>query len=165
MSTQETLPSTILSALSQDADAVLRACIAHFGCAAGSVHWLAEDGSLSLGAHANLPLPVVAIVQTVPIGKGIAGLAAETLQPVCFCNLQTDDSGRARPAARTTGMEGAIAVPMLVNGALCGVLGIAKVDAYEWNDAEKASLLHTASKLGELRPKLSAHDTQPKPIQ
>lgn len=164
MSNDETLPPEILAALSDGADAVLRTSILHFGCAAGSIHWLAADGTLALGAHLNLPPPIVEVVRTVPIGKGIAGLAAKTLEPVCFCNLQTDDTGRARPAARTTGMEGAIAVPMLVGGELRGVLGIAKIEAHEWNDAEKASLLHIASKLGELRPKLSAHDTQPKPI-
>jgi L-methionine (R)-S-oxide reductase len=153
MGIEETLPSPILAALLEDADAVLRACIAHFGCAAGTVHWLAADGALALGAHANLPPPIVEVIQTVPIGKGIAGLAAKNLEPVCFCNLQTDDTGRARPAARTTGMEGSIAVPMLVNGELRGVLGIAKIDAHEWNDAEKALLLHIGSKLGELRPK------------
>ena len=153
MSNPEPLPLSILTALSEGADGVMRACIAHFGCVAGTVHWLAADGTLSLAAHANLPPPIVAIVQTVPIGKGIAGLAAERREPVSMCNLQTDTSGDARPEAKTTGMEGSIAVPMLVNGELCGVLGIAKIEAHEWNDSEKALLLHTASKLGELRPK------------
>ena len=55
---------------------VLRATLAHFGCAAGTVHLL-KDGALALAAHVNIPPPIVEIVRTVPIGKGIAGLAAE----------------------------------------------------------------------------------------
>ena len=85
---------------------------------------------LALKASSGIPPHIVAIVQTVPIGKGIAGLAAERREPITICNLQTDTSGQARPAARTTGMEGSIAVPMLTaDGELRGVLGIAKAAA------------------------------------
>ncbi len=127
-------------------EAVLRATLAHFGCAAGTVHVL-KDGALSLAAHVNIPPPVVAIVQLVPIGKGIAGLAAERREPISLCNLQTDTSGQARPAAKTTGMEGSIAVPMLDGENLRGVLGIAKAEAHDWSDAEKGELLAIAARL------------------
>jgi signal transduction protein with GAF and PtsI domain len=106
-----------------------------------------KDGALSLAAHANIPPPVVQIVQTVPIGKGIAGLAAERREPVSLCNLQTDTSGQARPAAKTTGMEGSVAVPMLDGETLRGVLGIAKAQAHDWTDAEKTELLAIAARL------------------
>ena len=123
---------------------VLRATLAHFQCDAGTVHLL-KDGALSLAAHVNIPPPIVQIVQTVPIGKGIAGLAAERREPISLCNLQTDTSGQARPAAKTTGMEGAVAVPMLRGDDLRGVLGIAKPTAHDWTDAEKAELLAIAA--------------------
>ena len=126
-------------------DAVLRAAIARFGCAAGTVHLL-KDGALSLAAHVNIPPPVVQIVQTVPIGKGLAGLAAERREPVSLCNLQTDTTGQARPAAKTTGMEGSVAVPMLDGEELTGVIGIAKAAAHDWTDAEKAELLDIAAR-------------------
>ena len=127
-------------------DDVLRASLAHFQCAAGTIHLL-KDGSLALAAHINIPPPVVTIVQTVPIGKGIAGLAAERREPISLCNLQTDTSGRARPAAKTTGMEGSVAVPMLDGDTLRGVLGIAKAQAHDWTDAEKTALLGIAARL------------------
>lgn len=152
MTNEKSLPASIVNAIALGADAALDAAMMHFDCQAGTVHWLGADGVLQLGAHRNLPPAIVGIIQQVPIGKGIAGLAAEKCEPVSFCNLQTDDTSRARPAAKTTGMEGSIAVPMLVDGELRGVLGIAKISAYEWNDAEKASLLHIASLLGEKRP-------------
>ncbi len=124
---------------------VLRATLAHFGCAAGTVHLL-KDGALALAAHVNIPPPIVEIVRTVPIGKGIAGLAAERREPISLCNLQTDTSGQARPAAKTTGMEGSVAVPMLHGDKLRGVLGIAKAQAHDWTDAEKAELLAIAAR-------------------
>ena len=161
MTQTEPLSSTILAAISLGADAALDAAMGLFGCQVGTVHWLGADGLLTLAAQRNLPPPIVSMVQTVPIGKGIAGLAAERREPVSLCNLQTDTSGQARPAAKTTGMEGSIAVPMLVNGELRGVLGIAKIEAHDWNDAEKASLLRIAALLGEQRPLLSAHEKKP----
>ena len=57
-----------------------------------------------------------------------------------ICNLQTDTSGQAKPGARATGMEGSVAVPMLVDGDLRGVLGIAKANAYDWPAEETAAL-------------------------
>ena len=154
MSTQNEIPSPVADALqTRDAQAVLDESIRAFGCQAGTVHWLdAQDGMLKLAAHRNLPPPIVQIVATVPVGKGIAGLAAQNREPVSLCNLQTDTSGQARPAAKTTGMEGSIAVPMLVAGELRGVLGVAMAAAHEWTDAEKSLLLAIAAKLGDARP-------------
>jgi signal transduction protein with GAF and PtsI domain len=129
------------------ADAVLHAALAHFGCQTGTVHVL-RDGVLRLAAHVNIPAPLLPIIETVPIGKGIAGLAAERCVPVTLCNLQTDTSGQALPAAKTTGMEGSVAVPMLVDGELCGVLGVAKAEAHDWTDAEKSELMEIAAELG-----------------
>jgi L-methionine (R)-S-oxide reductase len=128
------------------ADAVLHAALAHFECQTGTVHVL-KDGVLKLAAHANIPAALLPVIDTVPIGKGIAGLAAERCAPVSLCNLQTDTSGQARPEAKTTGMEGSLAVPMLVDGELCGVLGIAKAGAHDWTPQEKTELMEMAAQL------------------
>ena len=135
------------SALASGAPAdVLRATLDRFQCQAGTVHLLKGE-ALALVAHVNIPPPIVQIVQTVPIGKGIAGLAAERREPVSLCNLQTDTSGQALPAAKTTGMEGSLAVPMLRGAELRGVLGIAKAQAHDWSDTEKAEVLAVAARL------------------
>src|SRR5215471_6593299 len=106
------LPSDLETAVaSGDISTVLNAALAHFGAQAGTVHLL-RDGVLKLAATKNIPEMVARIVETVPIGKGIAGLAAERLEPITICNLQTDNSGQARPGAKATGMEGSLAVPM-----------------------------------------------------
>ncbi len=141
-------PALATAASTGDPATVLAAALAHFGCQAGTVHLL-RDGVLKLAAHKNIPPPVVQIVETVPIGKGIAGLAAERREPVTICNLQTDTSGQARPAAKTTGMEGSLAVPMLAGGELRGVLGIAKAGADDWPVEESALLQALGAALAE----------------
>jgi L-methionine (R)-S-oxide reductase len=147
------LPADLETALNTgNVDTVLQKTIEHFGCAAGTVHWLdAASGMLKLAAHFRIPPPIVEIIGMVPIGKGIAGLAAEKREPISLCNLQTDTSGQARPAAKTTGMEGSLAVPMIVDGDLRGVLGIAKPTAYDWSEEEKSVVLAVGARLGELR--------------
>ena len=144
------IPTAIeTAAASGDLTAALAATVAHFGCQAGTIHLLRE-GVLQLAAHHNIPPPVVQIIGTVPVGKGIAGLAAERREPVTICNLQTDTSGQARPGAKATGMEGSLAVPMLAGGELRGVLGIAKADAYDWPEPETALVLAIAARLSAL---------------
>jgi len=151
MSHHPSLPHPIQAALqTKSVQEALAATINHFGCQAGTLHRLAAEGQLALAASVNIPPPVVALVQSVPVGKGIAGLAAERLEPVSLCNLQTDTSGQARPGAKQTGMEGSIAVPMLVDGRLHGVLGIAKATAYDWPDEERALLLAIGSAMAEI---------------
>ena len=146
------LPASLEAvAATGDIAAVLDAALAHFDCQAGTVH-LVRGGVLRLAAHRNIPPPVVQIVDTVPIGKGIAGLAAERREPVTICNLQTDTSGQARPGAKATGMEGSLAVPMLAGGELRGVLGIAKAGAYDWAPEETGLLTQLAGSLAERLP-------------
>ncbi len=144
------IPGTIETALqTASADELLTAALRHFDCHAGTVHQLTAAGDLQLIAHSGIPPAVVQIVCIVPIGKGIAGLAAQRREPVTICNLQTDVSGQARPGAKATGMEGSIAVPILVDGGLRGVLGIAKATAYDWSADETTTLMAIAARLGE----------------
>lgn len=122
-------------------DEVLARLGAHFDCPVGTLHMLGEDGLLHLKAQQGLPPPVLDKVQTIPIGKGMAGIAAERKQPVQVCNLQSDASGVARPGAKMTQMEGSLASPMLDGDRLRGVLGIAKPSAYEFTHSETELLL------------------------
>ncbi len=149
MSTPASLPAPVIQSLQLRSPAeVLAATIAHFQCAAGTIHRL-EGDLLHLVASHNIPPQIQQIVQTVPVGKGIAGLAAQREEPVTLCNLQTDNSGQARPAAKQTGMEGSIAVPMHQDGRLAGVLGIAKPTAHQWTPDETALLLAIGAELAK----------------
>jgi L-methionine (R)-S-oxide reductase len=150
MANTVTVPPEIVDALQTSSiDDALAATLRHFHCQVGTVHVL-RDGVLRLIAHSGLPPQIAQIVETVPIGKGIAGLAAERREPVNICNLQTDTSGQARPAAKTTGMEGSLAVPMLTTGGeLRGVLGIAVASARDWTAEETQAVLAVGSAFGE----------------
>ena len=128
--------------------AALAIIVAQFECQAGTVHRMV-DGVLRLSAALNLPPHIVELVRLVPVGKGLAGQAAQTGVPVSLCNLQTDQSGAAKPAARSTGLAGSIAVPMLrPDGGCAGVIGVAKATAHDWTEDEKTRLLALAAELG-----------------
>ena len=129
----------------------LEQTLANFECTTGTVHLLDEKtGLLTLVAHAGLPPHLVPIVQSIPIGKGIAGCAAEQRKPVQMCNLQTDTSGVAKPEAKTTRVQGSLAVPIIDEaGMLRGVIGIGKREAYEFNKEEQKMLAKIAGKLAK----------------
>jgi signal transduction protein with GAF and PtsI domain len=136
------LTQTLMTASLESA---LQSILDHFGCQAGTYH-TANEQLLTLTASRQIPPPVVALIEKVPIGKGIAGLAAERRSPITICNLQTDDSGQARPAAKNTGMEGSLAVPAIrADGSLAGVLGIAKAQAHDWSEAETTDVTAAAA--------------------
>lgn len=119
----------------------------------GTIHWLGEDGILRLGAVVgNFPPPVLEAIRAIPVGKGLAGLAAERRGCVTVCNLQSDGSGRARPAARATGMEGAITAPCISSGgALLGVVGVANAAERTFTQAEQDALLAHGQCLADAR--------------
>ena len=131
-----------MSQLDRDLEQIVK----QFGADSGTIHLLGEDGVLHLkAATAGIPAAVIEIVRTVPVGKGMAGLAVERNQPINACNIQTDTSGDVRPGARATGLQGAIVVPIVRNGAPIGALGIANRHERTFTEDEIAQLL----KVGE----------------
>jgi L-methionine (R)-S-oxide reductase len=95
------------------------------GAVAGSVH-LQRGRDLYLVAHRNLPPPVVAAVEHVPEGKGMAGQAQVLRVPVQTCNLQRDNSGNVRPGARAVQAQAAVALPVFApDGSVRAVVGLA----------------------------------------
>ena len=86
----------------------------------------------------ELPDALLPVITTIPVGKGIAGVAAESKKPVQLCNLQTDISGVARPGAKQTNVQGSIAVPVLRAGKLLAVYGVAKPHAHDFTAEDEA---------------------------
>jgi L-methionine (R)-S-oxide reductase len=125
---------------------VLTHVISCFDCTTGTIHFLDKKTAvLKLQAQIGIPAFLIPKLSEIPIGKGMAGIAAERRQPVEMCNLQTDNSGVARPSAKETKVEGSIVVPMMFNDQLYGTLGIAKPVPYDFTEEEKSDLL----KIGE----------------
>jgi L-methionine (R)-S-oxide reductase len=123
-------------------EAVLAKLLQAFECVVGTIHTLdPASGMLKLRARRGIPDSILDKVRMIPIGKGMAGIAAERRQVVQVCNLQTDASGVAKPAAKDTKMEGSISAPMLSGGNLKGTVGVAKPVPYEFTDAESGLLM------------------------
>jgi putative methionine-R-sulfoxide reductase with GAF domain len=126
---------------------VLEAIMRKFPADTGTIHRLDGD-TLVLEAEIGLPPPVVDVVRRVPVGKGMAGLAADRNAPVSSCNIQSDTTGNVRPGARHTGVNGAIVVPIRDDrGAVRGTLGIGVHREYEYPEDEVASLISEAARI------------------
>ena len=133
---------------SVDLQALLERLVEELEASVGTIHGVEPSGNLVLLAGLGLGEEMIARVKTIPPGKGLAGLAAQRLAPVDLCNLQTDTSGQAKPAAKQTGAAASIAIPMLVDGKLRGVLGIALPVEHEFDEGEKQFLLDLAATVG-----------------
>lgn len=129
-----------------DWDAVLAHVLRSFDCATGTLHRTdPQTGLLKLIAHRGIPPQVLPMllpkISEIPFGKGIAGCAAQRKEAVQLCNLQEDLGGVAKPDARKTNVQGALAVPIIAaDGKVIGVLGIGKMHPYDFAAAEIADL-------------------------
>lgn len=119
----------------------LQQTLDYFDCTTGTLHVLDLHADiLHLKAHVGVPDFLLPKMSEIPVGKGMAGIAAERKEPVQVCNLQTDSSGVVRPGAKDTKVEGAITIPLLHDGKLYGTLGIAKKEPYEFSALEISRL-------------------------
>lgn len=129
---------------------VLSETLKAFDCSTGSIHVIdASSDTLHIKAHKGIPDFLLPKMTVIPVGKGMAGVAAQRLEPVQICNLQTDDSGIARPSAKDTKVEGAMTAPMMLNGKLFGTLGIAKSVPYDFTDEETSMLMEVGEALAK----------------
>lgn len=136
------------AAAAHDYERVLALTIKQFQAESGTIHLLEGDGFLHLkAAIPQMPPPVLKVIQRIPVGKGMAGLAVERRAPVTACNIQTDTSGDVRPGAKLTGMEGAIVVPVMRGGDAVGSFGIANRTERTFSDEETQALTEIAALL------------------
>ena len=133
-----------------DLGAALRRILRKLDAETGTVHSLRSDGLLHLEEHAGaIPGQLLPVIRRIPVGKGMAGLAAQRGEPVQVCNLQTDSTGDARPGARATGMRGSICVPMWSGRDLVGVLGVAVSGEREFSAEESGWLSQAGAALAD----------------
>ena len=130
--------------------AFLESILEKFSCQTGTIH--RTDGSgkfLDLVAQIGVPKSVLDKIVHIPFGKGIAGAAAETKEPVELCNLQQDLGGVAKADARKTGVAGSLAVPILSTDGdkVLGTLGIGKFQPYDFTPAEIEQLAGYAAEI------------------
>jgi len=124
-----------------DADEKLKSAMDEFACQTGTLH-RAEGEWLFLVSQIGVPEFLIDRISKIPFGKGIAGVAAATKEPVELCNLQQDLGGVAKEDARKTGVSGSLAIPIFSADGLSviGTLGIGKVESYNFSKEEKERL-------------------------
>jgi GAF domain-containing protein len=131
-------------------DEVLAAIVHHFKADSGTIHLIGSDGLLHLAAATpGFPEVVLKTIGTIPVGKGMAGLAVERGVPVDACNIQTDASGDVRPGALATGLAGAIVVPIFRGQEIVGSLGVANRGERTFSDTEIDELLIAGRAIAE----------------
>ncbi|CAN5584266.1 hypothetical protein BH23BAC1_BH23BAC1_38570 [soil metagenome] len=129
---------------------ILTETLQAFDCTTGSIHTLdPSDNTLHLKAQQGIPDFLLPKMTTIPVGKGMAGVAAQRMEPVQMCNLQTDESGVARPSAKETKVEGSMAAPMIYNGQLYGTFGIAKSVSYDFTEEETNEIMEIGKALAK----------------
>jgi len=122
----------------------LRSFLETHGGIAGTVHVMGEE-ALILRAAVNIPPPVVRATESVPKGKGMAGLAWERQRAVAVCNIKTDASGDVRPGAKAVDAQAALAIPVRDDaGAVRAVVGIAFLGERDFTDADLDRYEHAA---------------------
>jgi L-methionine (R)-S-oxide reductase len=134
-------------------DHILADILESFGCQTGTLHQAVSGRrTLTLVCQIGVPESLLDKISSIPFGKGIAGAAAESREPVELCNLQQDLGGVAKVDARKTGVSGSLAVPIFLkeSGQVIGTLGIGKFAPYEFSAAEKQRLAEHAAHLGGL---------------
>src|SRR5688572_19623194 len=68
---------------------VLSAIVRYLRADSGTIHLIGADGMLHLAAATpGFPQIVLDTIRTIPVGKGMAGLAVERGEPVDACNIQ-----------------------------------------------------------------------------
>lgn len=130
-------------------EAWLKNFLSDHGGIAGTVHLLQGD-LLKLASSVNIPPPVVKVTDTIPKGKGMAGLAWERDEVVATCNLKSDNSGDVRPGAKAVEAQAALAIPVkTASGALRAVVGIAFMGERDFSEQELEAFQTAAASLPE----------------
>src|SRR5258708_40293923 len=125
----------------------LKALLGRHGAVAGTVHVVRGD-VLTIAAAVNIPPKVQEITATIPLGKGMAGLAWQHDKPIQTCNLQEDTSGAVKPGAKAVDAKAAVAVPVHdASGTVRAVVGLAWMDERELTDAELERMARDAATL------------------
>ena len=131
-------------------DAWLKTFLSDHGGIAGTVHLLQGD-LLKLKSSVNIPPPVVKVTDTIPKGKGMAGLAWERDEVVAVCNIKADTSGDVRPGAKAVDAQAALAIPVrAASGGLRAVVGIAFMGERNFSDSELQAFEAAAASLPDV---------------
>jgi hypothetical protein len=133
--------------LDESTNAWLRDLLARHGAVAGTVHIVRGD-LLAITAAVNIPPKVQEVTASIPLGKGMAGLAWQHDKPIQTCNLKEDDSGAVKPGAKAVDAKAAVALPVHDgDGVVRAVVGLAWMDERELGEGELSAISQDAASL------------------
>jgi L-methionine (R)-S-oxide reductase len=125
----------------------LRALLGRHKAVAGTVHVVRGD-MLTIAGAINIPPKVQEVTATIPIGKGMAGLAWQHDKPIQTCNLKDDNTGAVKPGAKAVDAKAAVALPIHDgSGTVRAVVGLAWMHDNELTKAELDAIANDASSL------------------
>jgi hypothetical protein len=133
--------------LDESTNAWLRDLLSRHKAVAGTVHVVRGD-ILAIAGAVNIPPKVQEVTATIPLGKGMAGLAWQHDKPIQTCNLKEDASGAVKPGAKAVDAKAAVALPIHDgDGVVRAVVGLAWMDERELTDDEIAAIKKDAVSL------------------
>lgn len=135
------------------AQSILEAIAKAFEAQSATIHRADRGaGLLLMEASVGIPDHIKKLTEKIPFGKGMAGICYERAEPVTVCNLQTDDSGVAKPGAKDTQVAGAIVMPIFDKEGreVIGTLGVGKPHEHEYTEEEREILVECAERIAGL---------------
>jgi hypothetical protein len=127
----------------------LRGFLQRHTAVAGTVHLLRGD-HLEIAAAVNIPPKVQELTATIPLGKGMAGLAWQHDKPIQTCNLKEDTTGAVKPGAKAVDALAAVALPVHEqSGTIRAIVGLAWMDERVLPDETVAAIAADAATLPE----------------
>src|SRR6476660_3837395 len=128
-------------------NAWLAVLLGKHGEIAGTVHVVRGD-VLAIAAAVNIPPKVQEVTATIPMGKGMAGLAWQHDRAIQTCNLKEDASGAVKPGAKAVDARAAVALPVHDgDGMVRAVVGLAWMDERELGEGELSAISKDAASL------------------
>jgi nitrate/nitrite-specific signal transduction histidine kinase len=142
---------TTVASASLDLPTVLESSLdrilAMMGSEVGAIHLLDETkGVLHLTAWQGIPLDLLAKIDPVPVGSGLAGWVIEHGESLVVPDIATGP--RPLLAIPTRGSRAYIGVPMLARGRVLGVLSVVGERGRQFKAEEVALLTSIASQVG-----------------
>jgi PAS domain S-box-containing protein len=118
------------------------------GSQIGGIHLLDEvKGEVNLVTWRNIPAEIVAEIQTMPVGSGIAGRIIEQGAPLVVPAM-ADDPDAAPAARRLLDQQVYVGAPMRAKGQAIGVLGVIGAEGRQFSAEEVALLASIADQIG-----------------
>jgi signal transduction histidine kinase len=118
------------------------------GCQIGGIHLLDEDSrEVRLAAWHSIPDEVIAEIQTMPVGHGVAGRVISQGAPLVVQEM-ADDPDAAPAARRILAQQGYVGAPMRAKGQVVGVLSVIGTEGRQFSAEEVALLASIADQIG-----------------